>query len=108
MMEQYIDLLVASGGIDFDAGQQPIYTSDRESIAQDIKHAILESGLLRELQAERNRTLRSDVLTRIEILVEEDERIVPGSAEITEQTSDMIWVFAETEDYGSLNYGVTV
>ncbi|MCC3836723.1 DUF2590 family protein, partial [Vibrio parahaemolyticus] len=64
MTEQFIDLLVTDGGIDFDAGQQPIYTNDRNSIAQDIKHAIMESGLLREMQAERNRTLRADVLTR--------------------------------------------
>lgn len=108
MIEQFIDLLVTDGGIDFDAGQQPIYTSDRNSIAQDIKHAILESGLLREMQAERNSALRADVLTRIELLVEQDDRIVPGSAEIREQTSSEIWIFAETEDYGPIEYGVHV
>ncbi|GEM77351.1 DUF2590 family protein [Vibrio sagamiensis] len=108
MSPQYIDLLVNDGGIDFDAGQQPIYTSDRNSIAQDIKHAIIESGLLREMQAERNRALRADVLTRIEMLVEQDKRIVPGSAEVTEQTSEKIWIFAETEAYGTMQYGVTL
>ncbi|MBO0197746.1 DUF2590 family protein [Vibrio sp. 1403] len=108
MSEQYIDLLVSEGGIDFDAGQQPIYTNNRNSIAQDIKHAILESGLLREMQAERNRALRADVLTQIEMLVEDDERIVPGTAEVTEQTAEKIWIFAETEDYGPINYGVAI
>ena len=108
MTEQYIDLLVTDGGIDFDAGQQPIYTHDRNSIAQDIKHAILESGLLREIQAERNRTLRADVLTRIEMLVEQDQRIVPGTANVTQQTSEDIWILAETEEYGPIDYGVTL
>lgn len=108
MTEQYIDLLVTDGGIDFDAGQQPVYTNDRNSIAQDIKHAIMESGLLREMQAERNRTLRADVLTRIEMLVEQDQRIVPGTADVTEQTSEDIWIFAETEEYGPIDYGVTL
>ncbi|YCO01556.1 DUF2590 family protein [Vibrio sp. VNB-15] len=106
MSKQYIDLLVTEGGIDFDAGQQPIYTSDRNSIAQDIKHAIIESGLLREMQAERNRALRADVLTRIEMLVEQDKRIVPGSAEVTEESDEKIWIFAETEAYGPMHYEV--
>lgn len=102
MIEQYIDLLVRGGGLDFDAGQQPMYTSDRNSIAQDIKHAILESGLLREYQAERNRTLRADVLTRIEMLIESDKRIEPGTAEIEAQTAEKIWMFADTVDYGKI------
>ena len=105
---RYIDLLVSDGGIDFDAGQQPVYTCDRVSIAQDIKHAILESGLLRELQAERNRTLRADVLVRIEMLIEGDERIEPGTAEVEEQTSEMLWMFAESVDYGEIKMEVTL
>lgn len=80
MNKTNIDLLVQGGGVDFDAGQQPVYTADLVSIAQDVKHAILESGLVRELQAERNPTLRNDVLTRIEMLIETDDRIEPGSA----------------------------
>ena len=43
--QYYIDLFVNHGGVDFDAGQQPRYTSDIMSIAQDVKHAVLESGL---------------------------------------------------------------
>ncbi|MCG7497752.1 DUF2590 family protein [Vibrio sp. Of7-15] len=107
MSENYVDLLVTDGGIDFDAGQQPIYTADRNSIAQDIKHAIMESGLLRELQAERNRTLRADVLTRIEMLIEVDERIEPGTAEVNEQESGALWLFAQTVDYREIRVEVT-
>ncbi len=106
MTELYVDLLVTEGGIDFDAGQQPTYTADRNSIAQDIKHAILESGLLRELQAERSRAIRADVLTRIEMLIESDERIEPGTAEVTEQTAETIWMFANTVDFGPIELEV--
>lgn len=106
MSQQYIDYLVTDGGLDFDAGQQPIETSDRNSIAQDVKHAILESGLLREYQAERNRTLRADVLTRIEMLIETDKRIEPGTAEIEEQTAEQLWMFAETVDNNNIEMGM--
>lgn len=108
MTKLYIDLLVSDGGLDFDAGQQPIYTSDRNSIGQDIKHTILESGLLREYQAERSRTLRADVLTRIEMLIETDERIEPGTAEVEEQAPDLLGMFAETTEYGNIEMGVSL
>ncbi|MCG7499378.1 DUF2590 family protein [Vibrio sp. Of7-15] len=106
MSQKYTDLLVNDGGIDFDAGQQPVYTSDVNSIAQDVKHAILESGLLRELQAERNRTLRADVLTRIEMLIETDKRIVPGTAEVAEQSAEQLWLFANTLEYGHIKMDI--
>lgn len=104
--KHYIDLLVNQGGIDFDAGQQPFYTSDIMSIAQDVKHAVLESGLVRELQAERNRTLRSDVLTRIEMLMETDLRIEPGSATALEESAKAIRLTAQTVKFGELAFGV--
>jgi len=109
MIEQsYIDLLVSDGGIDFDAGQQPQYTSDRNSIAQDVKHAILESGLVRKLQAERSRPLRADILTQIEMLIEQDKRIEPGTATTQERSAGEIWLFAETTEYGDVNMGISV
>ncbi|PKH06659.1 DUF2590 family protein [Moritella sp. Urea-trap-13] len=104
----YIDLLVNQGGVDFDAGQQPRYTNDIMSIAQDVKHAVLESGLVRLLQAERNRTLREDVLTRIEMLIEIDLRIEPGSASALEQSAGAIMLRATTVKFGELALGVTL
>lgn len=104
--KHYIDLFVNEGGVDFDAGQQPLYTSDIMSIAQDVKHAILESGLVRELQGERNRILRSDVLTRLEMLIETDKRIEPGSASVFEQSAGNIMLLANTTEFGELKLGV--
>ncbi len=54
--KRYNDIKVVEGGWDMDAGQQPKECSDLYSIAQDIKHAILESGLLANwLQKETQR-----------------------------------------------------
>ncbi|EKA2635218.1 DUF2590 family protein, partial [Vibrio alginolyticus] len=49
--KRYNDIKVVEGGWVMDAGQQPKECSDLYSIAQDIKHAIMESGLARQLVA---------------------------------------------------------
>ncbi|GHA05553.1 DUF2590 family protein [Oceanisphaera arctica] len=99
---QYIDLLIEDGGIVLDAGAQPVYTDNRHSIGQDIKHAVLESGLARALIGERSPTLRADVRTQIRILVEQDRRLVPGTAELREEAADRYLLTATTYDFGHL------
>ena len=99
--QQYIDIKVVNGGWDIDAGQQPLSCSDLYSIAQDIKHAVMESGLLVGLIAERNAVLREDVLIQIEQLTESDVRIIPGTATATEVSTGDIILIAETYEYGS-------
>ncbi|MEJ6085094.1 DUF2590 family protein, partial [Aeromonas salmonicida] len=91
---KYIDILVVNGAWQLDAGGQPRTTQDRHSIGQDIKHRIMESGLARKLIGERSPTLRSDVMTEIELLVEDDERLVPGTILIREEAPDRILVTA--------------
>lgn len=100
--KKYIDIKVVDGGWDIDAGQQPQECSDLYSIAQDIKHSIMESGLARELIAERNAALRSDVLVQIEQLAEQDVRIIPGTATATELTAGQITLTAEAYEFGEL------
>ncbi|BBT05093.1 hypothetical protein WP7S18E06_05920 [Aeromonas hydrophila] len=99
---KYIDLLVVNGAWLLDAGGQPRYTQDRHSIGQDIKHRIMESGLARKLIGERSPTLRADVMTEIELLVEDDERLVPGTIVIREEASDRVLVTARTYEFGDL------
>ncbi|WP_429134273.1 DUF2590 family protein [Aeromonas hydrophila] len=99
---KYIDILVENGAWQLDAGGQPRYTQDRPSIAQDIKHRIMESGLARKLIGERSPTLRADVMTEIELLVETDVRLVPGTILISEGTAGAILVTARTYEFGSL------
>ncbi|MEZ9233240.1 DUF2590 family protein [Vibrio amylolyticus] len=82
--KKHIDIKVIGGGWNMDAGQQAEQASDLYSIAQDIKHRIMESGLARMLVAERNPTLRADVLVQIEQKAEQDERVIPGTVTAVE------------------------
>lgn len=99
---KYIDVLVENGAWLLDAGGQPRYTQDRHSIGQDIKHRIMESGLARKLIGERSPTLRADVMTEIELLVEHDPRLIPGTIVISEEAPDRILVTATTYEFGPL------
>ncbi|MGV2841154.1 DUF2590 family protein, partial [Vibrio cyclitrophicus] len=45
----YQDLLIENGDVVLDAGRNPVLIRDRAVIAQDIKHAIIESNLAVEL-----------------------------------------------------------
>lgn len=100
--KQYIDIKIVDGGWQMDAGQQPEQCSDLYSIAQDIKHSIMESGLARELTAERNQALRYDVLVQIEQLAEQDARIIPGTATATETTAGNITLTAQAYEFGEI------
>ncbi|MDG2721465.1 DUF2590 family protein [Vibrio parahaemolyticus] len=100
--KRYNDIKVVEGGWDMDAGQQPKECSDLYSIAQDIKHAIMESGLARQLVAERNPALRADVMVQIEQLAERDVRVVPGSATARETETGDITLIAKAYEYGEL------
>ncbi|MGF1696547.1 DUF2590 family protein [Vibrio lamellibrachiae] len=101
--KKHIDIKVIEGAWNMDAGQQPEPASDLYSIAQDIKHRIMESGLARELVGERNPTLRADVLVQVEKKAEEDYRVVPGTAyaqELNGYSDDTLRIQLTAEAYG--------
>lgn len=99
----YIDLLIDNGDFSLNAGNEPELCNNRKSIGQDIIHAIIESGLATQLIAERSPTLRADIFTQLELLVENDERIVPGTVEISEESQKRLWVTASTYDFGGIS-----
>lgn len=96
----YVDIRVEGGGWQLDDGSQPRTTQDRHSIGQDIQHTIMESGLARKLVGERSPTQRADVMTEIELRVEADLRLVPGTIVLTELRPDTIALTAQTYDFG--------
>lgn len=106
MPGNYIDLKIVDGAWNMDDGQQAELCDDLYSIAQDIKHAIMESGLARELVGERNAALRADVLVQIEQVAELDTRIIPGTATATELDVGNITLTAEAYDFGDLEVTV--
>lgn len=60
----------------------------------------MESGLASKLIGERSATLRADVMTEIELQVEGDVRLVPGTINVIEEAADRILISAMTYEYG--------
>ncbi|APG52497.1 TPA: DUF2590 family protein [Providencia stuartii] len=106
MDSQYIDLLITQRDFTLNSGKEPILCNNRVSIAQDCVHAIMESGLATQLVGERSPTLLADIRNQIEMLVENDERIVPGTISIQEESPVKLWITAETYDFGRMDVGV--
>jgi hypothetical protein len=101
-MSLYIDLLITNNDLTLDASKQPVLIDDRASIAQDIAHLIRESGLLVTLVAERDRFRQSDCIQQLELLIEADERLVPGTTRFIAQDPGQYLVTAKTIEFGSI------
>ncbi|MBN3864656.1 DUF2590 family protein [Pseudomonas frederiksbergensis] len=101
-MSLYIDLLITNNDLTLDPSSQPLLVDDRASIAQDIGHMIRESGLLVTLVAERDRFRQADCIQQLELLVEDDVRLVPGTVRILEQGKGLYLVTAKTVEFGSV------
>ena len=105
-MSEYIDLLISENDLVLDPSRQPVLIDDRASIAQDIAHMIRDSGLLVTLVAERNSLKQRDCIQRLELLVEADERLVPGTALITQLEPGQYLVTAKTMKFGTIEVTV--
>lgn len=90
------DLLITNRDITLDPAGIPMYVQDRQSITQDVVHMIRESGLLTQLIAERSRSKRDARITELQVLVEDDFRIVPGTVVIDWNTNQEIMLFAQS------------
>ncbi|MDR2305708.1 MAG: DUF2590 family protein [Paucimonas sp.] len=101
-MSDYIDLLIHDNDLVLDPSHQPLLIEDRASIAQDIAHMIRDSGLLVTLVAERSRQRQADCILQLELLVENDERLVPGTARILQARPGLYRVTAKTLKFGDI------
>lgn len=101
-MSEYVDLLIVNNDLALDPSRQPLLIDDRACIAQDIAHMIRDSGLLVMLVAERDRLRQRDCIQQLELLVEDDQRLVPGTARITQQEPGVYLVTAKTLKFGSI------
>lgn len=105
-MSEYVDLLIIDNDLVLDPARQPQLVEDRASIAQDIAHLIRESGLLITLVAERDRLRQRDCIQQMELLVEADDRLVPGTAQIEQTDPGTYLVTATTVKFGSLEFAL--
>lgn len=101
-MSEYVDLLIVNNDLALDPSRQPLLIDDRACIAQDIAHMIRDSGLLVTLVAERDRLRQRDCIQQLELLVEDDQRLVPGTARITQQEPGVYLVTGKTLKFGSI------
>lgn len=101
---QYVDLLIVDDDITLGADGCPAYVDGRASIAQDILHMIRESGLLLSLIGQRDAEVRQNILVQLVQRIEDDLRIIPGTAHITESTPELYWVTAKTTEYHELGF----
>jgi len=96
-----IDLSIVDGDFVFNDSLSPEQLDSANVIAQDIKHRILESGLLTKLIGQRNKNGIAPVLTELELEIELDNRLIPGSIQIVSNLDKTITITANTKQYGN-------
>ena len=96
----HIDLNIVERDLSLDSLLTPEQLTQANVIAQDIKHRLLESGLPFLLVAQRNQNNIDYVLTEVELVVEQDDRLVPGTIQVFYDPEKNIVVHAKTKDYG--------
>lgn len=99
----YWDLLITDEDLTLDTYAMAQRCNNQESIAQDMKHCLLESGLVTELIGARSHILRNDIYLKMILLIEEDERLVAGSIDITEQGIGRLLITASTVEWGEIS-----
>lgn len=101
---QHVDILILDDDIALDAAGCVAYLDGRASIAQDLIHMIRETGLLVALVGQRDQEVRQSKLVQLVQEIEADERIIPGTAKITEADIEQYWITAQTVDYHHLGF----
>ncbi|OCQ24056.1 hypothetical protein A7985_05370 [Pseudoalteromonas luteoviolacea] len=98
-IQLHIDLNVVDGDFVLNDSLSPATLQKADVIAQDIKHRILESGLLVKLVGLRNENGIKPILTELELLIEQDDRLKPGSINIIKNDNGLS-IDAKTRQYG--------
>jgi len=98
----HVDLNVVDRDLSLDSLLSPEQLTKADVIAQDIKHRLLESGLPFLLVGQRNQNSIDMVLTEVELVVEQDDRLVPGTIQVFYGPEKNIIVNADTKEYGQL------
>ncbi len=95
-MDEWSDILITDQDITLDAAGIPAMVAQRPTITQDIVHMVIDSGILIELVGERSQSKWTGNMTRLETLIEDDTRIVPGTVQVNWDNREKIYIFAES------------
>lgn len=104
----YWDLLVTDEDLTLDVAGMAIRCNNQDSIAQDMKHCLLESGLVTDLIGARSPILRADIYLQMILLLEDDERLVAGSIDIVEESINRLRISAKTVEWGNIEIALDV
>lgn len=96
---QRIDLNIVEEDLLLDSFKHVSQLTNADVVAQDIKHRIVESGLLPPLIKQRNVDAINKLIVELELIVEQDARIMPGTVTISATTTGLINIHAQTRDY---------
>ncbi len=102
MEAKFTDILVTDDDLTLDGARNPEICTDRAVIAQDIVHMIREEGFLPPLVGNRNRGDIERAKVEITIAVDNDYRIVPGSAAIEEPEPGLFYIWCESIEFGKI------
>jgi hypothetical protein len=105
---KYIDLAIEDNDLTLGGGGEPSLLGDQDSIVQDIKHLIRDSGLLVEMIGQRDVIKIQALVQKLELMIEEDVRLVPGTVSITKKAVGLFFVTATTVEFGVFNFELSV
>ncbi|WP_067042851.1 DUF2590 family protein [Moritella sp. JT01] len=104
MINMHVDLNIVDGDFVFNSSLSAGKLSAAKVIGQDVKHRIIESGLLVKLVKQRNINGIAPVLTDLELEVEQDDRLKPGTILISYNSDKTLSIEAETKQYGTMKW----
>jgi len=104
MINMHIDLNIIDGDFVFNSSLSAGKLSAAKVIGQDVKHRIIESGLLVKLVKQRNVNGIAPVLTDLELEVEQDDRLKPGTILISYNSDKTLSIEAQTKQYGVMKW----
>ncbi|SGY86850.1 Putative phage gene [Moritella viscosa] len=104
MINMHIDLNIIDGDFVFNSSLSAGKLSAAKVIGQDVKHRIIESGLLVKLVKQRNVNGIAPVLTDLELEVEQDDRLKPGTILIRYNSDKTLSIEAQTKQYGVMKW----
>jgi len=98
----YSDLQFDNDDLVLDSAGEPVLVEDAACITQDVKHLIRDSGLMVQMIGQRNSAVVDDLVLQLTLMIEDDERLVPGTVSIEQSTAEVFFISADTYEFGPI------
>jgi len=101
-MAIYSDLQFEHDDLVLDSAGEPVLVEDAACITQDIKHLIRDSGLMVQMIGQRNSAVVDDLVLQLTLMIEDDERLIPGTVSIEQTSTELFFITADTYEFGGI------